>query len=286
MRSRADLVVAVGIVIVVVGLLVAGIARLQDAGRAAECRNNLRQHAIALFSYHDQQGHFPAATMSNEYPAKPMGWFPAATMPNEYLAPEKRLSWQVAVCDYYEQRIVYLDRTKAWDHEVNIVPRAGGVDGGEPHPIGNCAWYLCPGNRYREPDDRPGATHYVGIAGLGMDAAKRSLGHPDAGVFGYDRTITAKDIRDGTSTTLMVVETANANGPWTAGGFPTVRGLDPNGLPYLGKGGQFGGTHRGKVAVLFADGTAQMLSESMSPQIFEALVTIAGGEDVARPSDH
>jgi prepilin-type processing-associated H-X9-DG protein len=38
--------------------------------------------------------------------------------------------------------------------------------------------------------------------------------------------------------------------------------------------------------VLFADCSVRSFSEAVSPQVFEALATIAGGEDVAAPEDH
>jgi prepilin-type processing-associated H-X9-DG protein len=93
-----------------------------------------------------------------------------------------------------------------------------------------------------------------------------------------------RDIKDGTGATLAVIETASANGPWTAGGPPTVRGLDPGRQPYLGRGRQFGGTHPGGAMALFADGSVRFLRESIDPKTFEALATIAGREEV-RPFD-
>src|SRR4051812_33479077 len=60
--------------------------------------------------------------------------------------------------------------------------------------------------------------------------------------------------------------------------------LDPDGGPYLGAGGQFGGGHRG-TNVLFVDGSVRHLDASVSPEVFEALGTIAGGEKVGRVGD-
>ena len=46
---------------------------------------------------------------------------------------------------------------------------------------------------------------------------------------------------------------------------------------------QFGGNHPGGANVLFADGSARFISESIDPKVFEALSTMAGGEAV--PAD-
>ena len=99
-----------------------------------------------------------------------------------------------------------------------------------------------------------------------------------AGVFGYDRQTREADIKDGASETMMLAETTSANGPWTAGGPATVRGLDPRRPPYLGPGQQFGGAHRGGATVAFADGSVRFIGESIEPSIFEALATVAGRE--------
>ena len=124
----------------------------------------------------------------------------------------------------------------------------------------------------------PQPTSYVGIAGLGTDAALLPKSDPRAGVFGYDRETALADITDGPANTLMVAETARAIGSWFQGGPATVRGLDPAQKPYVGKGRQFGGLHEGGAWVAMADGTVRRVSDSVDPKVFEALSTMAGGE--------
>src|SRR5262249_10441649 len=92
---------------------------------------------------------------------------------------------------------------------------------------------------------------YVGMAGLGKDAALLPLSNPRAGVFAYDRKTKFEDVTDGHSTTIMVIETNFENGPWGAGGFSTVRGIDLEGPAYLGAAGQFGSLHRTQDTFLF-----------------------------------
>jgi len=137
----------------------------------------------------------------------------------------------------------------------------------------------------------------VGMAGLGKDAALLALTQPKAGVFGYDRKTRLREVTDGASTTIMVVETNSENGPWSAGGFPTVRGVDPNGQDYLGYTGQFGSLHRTEESTLFkvypqcsnctfVDGSVRCLTKSIDPTTFEALSTIAGGEKIDPSFDY
>lgn len=147
--------------------------------------------------------------------------------------------------------------------------------------------------------DSPTPTHYLGIAGVGKDAATLAKDDPRAGIFGYDRQITFDDVKDGTSYTLMAVEMAWGTGAWTAGGPGTVRGLDPEagagrgsptpparptgGLhiddsPYTSSNGPFGGNHMGGTNVLLVDGSVHFLKMPFDPVTFEAMATYAGAE--------
>ncbi len=150
-------------------------------------------------------------------------------------------------------------------------------------PAGELGTFLCPANRGRGAPDLPCRTSYLGIAGVGDDAAELPRGDPRAGFFGYDRRLTAKDLTDGAATTLMLAEAADG-GFWTAGGKATVRGLAADGRPYLGRGGQFASLHRG-TNVAFADGSVRRLTPAVSPRVLEALATVAGGEEAGALPD-
>jgi hypothetical protein len=266
MRRLVNAAVVVLIVLTGGGLILAGLARIREAEARAQCHNNLRVVAQALQNYHSTYN-----------------CFPAATVPNDALPCEKRLSWYAPIFPYIEQIVVVLDTTKAWDAEENREPRIRfrvADDEFRVEPVGDCKLFLCPTNPSRTGPGLPGVTHYVGITGLGPHAADLGPGYPGAGVFGCDRHTRLEDITDGQATTLMVIETASANGPWSAGGPATARGVDPDGPPYLGANGQFGGTHRGGCWAAFADGSARFLPSGLDPRVFEALATIAGGEEV------
>jgi hypothetical protein len=118
------------------------------------------------------------------------------------------------------------------------------------------------------------------MGGVGVDAATWPLVHPDVGVFGYDRVLQPHDIKDGQGSTLAFIETARESGPWTAGGSATVRGLDADVQPYLGRDGQFTAFHRG-VNAAFLDGTVRNLSTQINPRVLKSLATIAGGEEIS-----
>ena len=44
-------------------------------------------------------------------------------------------------------------------------------------------------------------------------------------MWGYDRRTRPEDVSRGLAETMLLAETALDNGPWTAGGPPTVRGI-------------------------------------------------------------
>jgi prepilin-type processing-associated H-X9-DG protein len=264
MRRWVSVLVVALVLVLVVGLVVPGIYRVRQASARMHCSNNLKTLGIAVATHHETYGVHPAATI-----------------PHDVLPPERRLSWIVASHPFIEQGRLVLDRAKAWDSSENLEPKFASCDpeGPPPQDVGEWALLRCRLNPAMARPDSPGLTDFVGVAGVGTDAANRSLGYPGVGFFGYDRKTSMEDIKDGLATTMMVIETSWKNGPWTAGGFPTVRGLDPFGGPYLGVGGQFGSNHG--TNALFADGSVRVLTDSVSREVFEALATIAGGEEVA-----
>jgi hypothetical protein len=122
------------------------------------------------------------------------------------------------------------------------------------------------------------------MAGIGIDAATLPADNGRAGFFGYDRTITRGDLRDGAETTFLVLE-SHWTHPWIAGGPGTVRGYDPGETPYIGARKPFGSKHSSglfrSAAVAnaaFADGSGRLIEADIDPQIFQALSTIGKGD--------
>jgi prepilin-type processing-associated H-X9-DG protein len=268
MRNLVNVAVVCLILLVSAALALSALGRMQQAAAQITCSDNLKLLARDLHHYHDQQQHFPAGTISNEN-----------------LACDKRLSWYVDAWAYVGdgQQKLLIDKKKAWDAEENRVPKAYYGLAVPPHeaPVGDFRSWLCPRNPSRGKPGWPGVTHYVGVAGVGENAASLPAYAPQAGIFGYDRSTRLADIHDGTSNTLLLMETAWENGPWTAGGQPTMRGLDPKRQPYLGGGRLFGGTHSAGAGAAFADGSVRFLPDSMRPEVLEDLATIAGGTDIS-----
>jgi hypothetical protein len=261
------------IVVVVLGtagaLVICAIPRVRDAAARTQCQNNLKQIGMAIISICDTYS----------------GTFPQATFPNENLPCGERLSWLVEGMKFIEQNQIIIDWEKGWKDKVHTVPHVRVLDSdfreiGPPIPLGELKVFRCPADPTVSPTDAASLTNYVGISGVGPETAELQVGYPGVGFFGCERKIKVEDIKDGAANTLAVMETNSNLGPWTAAGFATVRPLDPATAPYLGTGRPFGSGHRAGTLAVFADGSVHCLTNSIQPEVLEALATIAGGEKI------
>jgi prepilin-type processing-associated H-X9-DG protein len=259
LRGRAFAVVGLALsafstVVTGVGLLALILLVVQEKNHVAGCANNLRQIGEAMNRYSDHHDRY----------------FPPGTVPNPSLKPARRLSWEAAFLPYHsesgtagkkpdkhwEKLVGDLAIKEAWDAPANAGLRQ------------NVVLFLCPAFAHELSPDQVGQTAYVGVAGVGNDAASLPRSDANAGFFGYDRLVQAEDISARLDTTMAAIETMQDNGPWPAGGPPTVRGVAPDDDRYIGKSAAFGGLHRGGANVLWADGSVRILTEKISADLF------------------
>lgn len=126
-----------------------------------------------------------------------------------------------------------------------------------------------------------GGTNYVGLAGLGLDAARYDPANPElarrVGMTGYDWGSNPADVKDGLANTIYLIQTAPSQRPWIAGGGSTLVGV-PDGdnpmEPFLhrrpdGKRGTY---------ALMGDGSVRWIPEGTNPAVFKGMVTRAGAE--------
>jgi hypothetical protein len=245
----------VGCVLLGLGLVAVVVNAVRARSQRAECQNNLKQIALAVNVCADHSGHK----------------FPTAVLPLTGQPPEEHFSWQAGILPFLEERpdktfrwqplASKLDFDRPWDDPANL-----------PVVQTRVARFLCPSHPPDDPAAPPGLTDYVGITGLGIDAASLPADDPRAGFFGYDRVITMANITAGASTTLLATETTLENGPWAAGGQPTVRGVDPRETRYIGPGRSFGGCHRSGprdlLTAAYVDASVRFITSEVDPHIF------------------
>ncbi|HEY7310456.1 MAG TPA: DUF1559 domain-containing protein [Gemmataceae bacterium] len=250
MRNIVQTLIVVLILLVLVALFAPVAVKVREAAARTQCTNNLKQLGLAVWNYQDTYNKFPRAAL-----------------PNSDLPPERRQSWISEIVPFVEAGSLYnkIDHKKAWDDEVNRFAA-----------LTTYRILHCPAYPERPPVSTFFSTHYLGIAGIGVDAIQLPLEDGRAGFFGYDRTLKSEDLADHTSSILMSAETSHANGAWTAAGVPTTRGLEPNASPYFGLNGQFGGNHPHGANTAFADGSVRFIEESIDPAAWEAMTTLSG----------
>jgi prepilin-type processing-associated H-X9-DG protein len=249
-----------GTVTAVVLLAARALADVREKAHSAECTENLHRLGLGLNLYDDD---FKS--------------FPPGTVPNDALPPERRLSWVALILPYMEPDAPPNDKATARrvSREKQVFRqidfgRAWDDDGNRAAVETRLRFCICPS--WSDPTARSFAwTSYVGIAGVGPDAASIPDFHPpllvpkdpNAGMFGYDRATRRSDIIPGLTYTMMVVETTRDNGPWAQGGPATLRGIDPDDDPPVGYGRAFGGVHPGIVHVLYADGHVERINNTL-----------------------
>jgi hypothetical protein len=261
MRPALKISLVVFAILLVVGLFLPIVTRIRDAAARIQCSNNLKQIALAVLNYVDTYGKFPPGTR-----------------PSPSLPPEQRLSWLFEIVPFVEAGNIYqlAKKDESWDSPAN----------GFLSLKFHC--YVCPSGPKLLSGNSSGLTHFVGIAGLGEDAATYPMGDKRNGFFGYDRQVSIKDVTDGIGNTIMIMETALDNGPWAAGGRATVRGVDLDDELFIGRGRQFGGMHlRGGfferrvplVNCAMGDGSVRGIASDIDPTVFQFAITIAADDN-------
>ena len=165
----------------------------------------------------------------------------------------KPTSWRVQLLPYIESGFVYdqYDRTQEWDSPKNIVLE---------DTISPC--YRCPSNESVGSTD----TDYLTLVG------------PN-GVFMEKGSTSIKDIRDGTSNTIILVESNNSGVHWMEPRDLAVKDARIVSVNSMGQG--IKSHHLGVVNVTFCDGSVRSLSEGIDPEVLQGLITRNGGEDVS-----
>jgi prepilin-type processing-associated H-X9-DG protein len=182
------------------------------------------------------------------------GCFPPAYVPDEEGRPMH--SWRVLLLPFLGGQFIYdqYDFEQPWDSPANL-PLASAM----PNV------YCCPSDSMSLNSE----TSYAMIVGAGTISDGSSVTE-------------IKDILDGTSNTILVVEAAGSNINWLE-----PRDLDAEQISFLVNDPVDGGIrseHPGGAHALFCDGSILFLDASVDPEVVRNMGTIAGGEAVDRSS--
>lgn len=200
---------------------------------------------------------------------KSEGSFPPGVGGGTLLAPDTRLSWIASMLPYFGHR--------DWHQELEFGYNWNGV---QNRPVASRPLneVINPALGAATTDTGFPATHYVGVAGVGPDAAELGPRDRRAGVFGFGRKTRLQDIPDGASNTIATAGVSGQIGPWAAGGRPTVRAFTQQ--PYINGPDGFGSGQPDGMFVGMADGSVRFLPKETDPAVLEHLATAGGGEKV------
>jgi hypothetical protein len=177
------------------------------------------------------------------------GTFPPAYIADE--AGQPKHSWRVLLLPFLNQQALYdaYDFDESWDSPINAMVTETML------PV-----FQCPA----EPVPRMPTTNYMVITGPGT-------------VFEGERAAAFRDIVDGTSNTLLIVEVTGSGTHWAE---PVDLDVSELVFPFASGENSLGSQHPGGSQAAMCDGAVRFLRNTMDSGTCKALVTKAGGEAV------
>jgi prepilin-type N-terminal cleavage/methylation domain-containing protein len=310
--TLVELLVVIAIIGVLVALLLPAVQTAREAARRMQCGNHIRQIGLALHNYHDTNGAFPPGGFKGNCGYK-MGWivrvFPFLEQAPRYdsIAPllQTATPWRFDTSPHFGLDPKYTNKIQTLTCPSSEFKKS------EHYVNATLPWVT---------DQSP--LHYRGVAGAYnvepvVGNWSEHAVYTTSGIF-YPVTATRMaEIKDGTSNTLMVGEYSSANGlpaglkkpttawgaiqPWTWAHYQytTCFGDDNAGWlmidhkmvqypinykgSFLTNNSPFRSNHPGATTFCMADASVQVLSQTMSMNLYYGLATKNNGEPEALP---
>ncbi len=240
------------------------LVRMQGEFEMGMARPNTHALAGAAMSFIEQDTQFPRGT--TEYRK------PSPVRAGRAWPPDQRVSWMAELLPYlgYDQVSRRVRRDLSWRDEENITPASVLVPNFLAPGSVKSTWYVS----YPAIEPELAATHFVGMAGVGLDAATYPPDHPDAGIFNYDRRTSLAGVPNKSKTIFMIQVPPGFHSPWIAGGGSTIRGVPQTKSvqPFL----SLNDKHERTTTVVMADGSVKTISAKISDDVFKALCRVKG----------
>jgi prepilin-type N-terminal cleavage/methylation domain-containing protein/prepilin-type processing-associated H-X9-DG protein len=309
--TLVELLVVIAIIGVLVGLLLPAVQAARETARRIHCASNVKQIGLALHNYHAAHRSFPPAnyTLSE-------GVCYADQVVANGGRPETAANWAIALLPYVEQEPLYraydfdqfneaAENRRVRETSVPAYVCPADLDATETAvpatgPAGRYALSVpfMPGS-YRAVSGRSDGENF-------LDSAEYL--HYPRSWFGPLHTVgirglvpeTIDNIRDGTSSTLLVGESTTRSQPqyrtfWAYsyayfsvssavaqprtlwGDYDRCKAADGQGHSSPCKRG-WGAMHPGGLNFVLCDGSARFLATDVDPELFATMATIAGNE--------
>lgn len=275
LHGRGEIGAAPAMAAVVAGLMLPAVQSARQAAMRSQSVNHLKMIGIAFHNFHDVFGRFP--TSSYDKDGKPL------------------LSWRVHILPFIEQQGLYqqfhFDEPWNSDHNKKLIAQMPDV---YHHPAFSDAErtiYLAPtGPAAVFPpgkddggDAKAVAAPGAGIPGAGGAALGGAIGQAvafrkDNVDLAWARNVSFRNITDGTSNTIMVVEADPQEAMvWTQ---PDDLPIDPE-KPMVG----LGGLQKGGFNALYCDGSVHFLKTTIAAETLRRLFNPRDGLPIPRDGE-
>ena len=317
-----ELLVVIAIIAVLIALLLPAVQQAREAARRSQCKNNLKQAGLALHNYHDVHKVFPPSVIAS---GASSGVTPAPTVVLN------ARGW-VGVLPFLEQTALanqYDDGQAACELNATGSPLGdGGPDTVNAAVVStSLPMLLCPSdpgdpfyrgasNLYAISAAAPGNSQFGAKTSYDFSSNRmhsnsssnwprwQSIGMTSRRMFGFDGAASIRDVTDGTSNSVMLIETTLTvkNGVTGMWGYHnhTSSGIDftdaTNGINYdiccswtdppntnmtpnaVANWGMPGSTHTGGCQVAMGDGSVRFVSENIDTIIRQRAGWISDGQ--------
>lgn len=311
-RRRAftliELLVVIAIIAILIALLLPAVQQAREAARRTQCKNNLKQLGLALHNYHDT---FTRFTPSSFELGMTYNW---ASIYGTTTGGYSNLSGMVMLLPFLDQATIYnqwnFQNAASWSNVYGTPGQIKGnpdvnyplakqkltvftcpTDNGSPYYTASNKYYSVSANNigaYRTNYDFSihYAEYYHGFYWV------RNLGPTNRPMFGEASDSSIRDVRDGTSNTVMVAEQtrekqSGVSSTWAARQHVAMGvhfGADWRRInDFRGSTNathtwhSAGSLHTGGMHVLMADGAVRFISENLDSTTQTRLMYMADG---------
>lgn len=298
-----ELLVVIAIIAILVALLLPAVQQAREAARRAQCKNNLKQLAVALHNYEETHTTFPPGLVT----VNPTATVVICSLGTGFGASDSwteaqsgagvhGTSWMLQILPYVEKNTLY----EEWNFGLSP---SGNRSVGET----DISFFYCPSRRSDARSDArmfqgwtKGGTDYGGCLGAcngfhdcGTHEFWRVANgnRPEApckGMFRVNSATRIREVTDGTSNTIMIgeldrLDVSNSNfsqDGWAIGGSPTIFSTCSNAC--RGPNSNFfeepASEHVGGIHVGLADGSIRFVADTIDKQLFAAMGSMQNDE--------